>query len=1059
MNLVSFALRRPISVLTMVVAVALVGFLALDRMSRDIFPDLGVPVLYVAQPYGGMDPAQMEGFIVNYYEYHFLYITGIEHVESKSIQGVGLIKLQFHPGTNMAQATAETVAYVDRARAFMPTGTVPPFVMRFDGGSVPVGDLVFSSKTKTVAELQDAALFRVRPLFATLPGVSAPPPFGSSQRTILVRLDPGKLRSYNMSPDEVVRALAAGNTVSPSGNVRIGDLWPTVPVNSVVGDIKGLNNIPIRSQGTQTIFIRDVGSVEDGADIQTGYALVDGRRTVYIPVTKRADASTLAVVQAVKDDLPRFQSVLPDDIEVSYQFDQSPYVTRAIRGLFFEGALGAVLTGLMVLLFLRDWRSTLVVVLNIPLAILASVTALWVSGQTINIMTLGGLALAVGILVDEATVTIENIHTHLADGQSLARAASKATAETTLPRFVAMLCILAVFIPAFFMTGAAHNLFVPLALAVGFSMVASYLLSSTFVPILSVWVLHTVTTHGQPRDTFFDLLRRRYERLAQFVVQRRRIVVFFYLVISGAIILLVGHGLGTEIFPLVDTGQFQLHLRAPTGTRIERTEQIALQTLDAIKREVGPDNLEVSLGYVGTQPPNYPINTIYLWSSGPEEAVLQVQLKRGSGIRIEDLKERLRQKLPQELPGVRFSFEPSDIVSQVMSFGAQTPIEVAVSGTKIADSRRYAEKLRSVLAQVPTLRDLAFEQELDYPTVKVAVDRERAGVLGVTAQDIGKSVVAGTSSSRYTSANYWADPKTGIGYQVQVEIPEQRMDSLDEVANLPIVRRSGGQIDLRNVAGVTDSTALGEYDRYNMQRMLTLSANITGEDLGRAAARVQQAIKDTGKPPDRVNVTVRGQVEPMGEMFGGLRLGLLMAVGVILLLLTANFQSFRLSLAVGLTIPAVIAGVVLMLWLTHTTLNIQSFMGAIMAIGVAVANAILLVTFAERRRVESREPWEAAIEGPRSRLRPILMTSFAILAGMVPMALGLGEGGEQSAPLGRAVIGGLLGATCATLIILPTILATLQSRHAPVSASLDPDDPQSRYFEHLGSVSDRGDGR
>src|SRR6476619_5318731 len=546
MNLVSFALRRPISLLTMVVAVALIGFLALDRLSRDIFPDLGVPTIYVAQPYGGLDPGHMEVFIVNYYEYHFLYITGIEHVESKSIQGVALIKLQFHPGTDMAQALAETVSYVDRARAFMPTGTVPPFVVRFDAGGVPVGDLVFSSKTKTVAELQDAALFKVRPLFATLPGVSAPPPFGSSQRTILVRLDPGKLRSYNMSPNEVVQALGAGNTVSPSGNIRIGDLWPTVPVNSVVGDFKGLNNIPIRSRGTQTIFIRDVGSVDDGADIQTGYALVNGRRTVYIPVTKRADASTLAVVQAVKANLPRFQSILPDDVKVSYQFDQSPYVTRAIQGLFVEGALGAVLTGLMVLLFLRDWRSSLVVVLNIPLAILASVTALWISGQTINIMTLGGLAVAVGILVDEATVTIGNIHTRLADGRSLDRAASEATAETTLPRFVAMLCILAVFIPAFFMTGAAHNLFVPLALAVGFSMVASYLLSSTFVPILSVWMLRMASTHQQPQATFFDLLRARYERFAHPILQRRRLVVFSYLIASGAIIVLVGSSLGTE---------------------------------------------------------------------------------------------------------------------------------------------------------------------------------------------------------------------------------------------------------------------------------------------------------------------------------------------------------------------------------------------------------------------------------------------------------------------------------------------------------------------------------
>src|ERR1700746_213914 len=670
MNLVSFALRRPISLLAMVVSVALVGFLALDRMSRDIFPDLGVPVLYVAQPYGGLDPAQMEGFITNYYEYHFLYITSIEHVESKSIQGVALIKLQFHPGTNMAQATAETVSYVDRARAFMPTGTVPPFVMRFDAGSAPVGDLFFTSKKKTVAELEDAALFKVRPLFATFPGVSAPPPFGSSQRTILVRLDPEKLRSYNMSPDEVVQALAAGNTVSPSGNVRIGDLMPMVPVNSVVVDCKGLSNIPVRSQGTQTIFIRDVGSVEDGADIQTGYALVDGRRTVYIPVTKRADASTLAVVQAVKANLPRFQSVLPDDVEVSYQFDQSPYVTRAIQGLFIEGALGAVLTGLMVLLFLRDWRSSLVVVLNIPLASLASVTALWVSGQTINIMTLGGLALAVGILVDEATVTIENIHTRLADGRSLARAASEATAETTLPRFVAMLCILAVFIPAFFMTGAAHTLFVPLALAVGFSMVGSYLLSSTFVPVLSVWMLRGTGTHEKPQETFFDRLRAAYDRLARAVMLRRRIVVLSYLVISGIIIVLVGSSLGTEIFPIADTGQFQLHLRAPAGTRIERTEQIALRTLDAIKREVGSDNVEISLGFVGTQPPNYPINAIYLWSSGSEEAVMQVQLKPGAGIRIEDLKERLREKIHRALPGVRFSFEPSDIVSRVMRLGA-----------------------------------------------------------------------------------------------------------------------------------------------------------------------------------------------------------------------------------------------------------------------------------------------------------------------------------------------------------------------------------------------------
>jgi multidrug efflux pump subunit AcrB len=1049
MNMVTAALRRPISSVTIILAIAVAGMLAIQRMPRDIFPDLGVPTIYVAQPYGGMDPAQMEGFLVNYYEYHFLYINGIEHVESKSIQGVGLIKLQFHPGTNMAQALAETVGYVARARAFMPEGTVPPFIMRFDAGGVPVGNLVFASKTRSIAELQDAALFRVRPLFATLPGVSAPPPYGSSQRTVVIRIDPDKLRAYDMSPGEVVRALASGNMISPSGNVRIGDVMPMVPVNSVVSDIKELNNIPIRPQGTQTVFLRDIGTVEDGADIQSGYALVDGRRTVYIPVTKRADASTLAVVDLVKQNIPRFQSVLPEDIQVSYQFDQSPYVTRAIDGLTFEGTLGALLTGLIVLLFLSDWRSALVVVLNIPLAILGAALALWITGQTVNIMTLGGLALAVGILVDNTTVTIENIHTHLARGRSLARAAREATIETGVPRFLAMLCILAVFIPTLFMSGAAHNLFVPLSLAVGFAMFASYVLSSTLVPVLAIWTFRVAEHAHKPRRSAFERFREKYEQVVRILVERRRLTILSYLAISGIVLVLIGGAVGTEIFPQIDTGQFQLHLRAQPGTRIERTEEITLQALDLIKREVGPENVEISLGFVGTQPPNYPINAIYLWSSGSEEALLQIQLKQQAKINIDDLKERLRHKLPDELPNVRFSFEPSDIVSRVMSFGSPTPIEVAVSGQNIADVRRYAEKLRDTLGQVPSLRDLAFEQELDYPAIKVTVDRERAGVLGVATNEVANAVVVGTSSSRYTAANYWADPRSGVGYQVQVQIPEQRMNSVEEIKNLPIARRSGGQIPLRNVANVANGSMLGEYDRYNMQRMLTLSANIAGEDLGRAAAQVQKAITAAGQPPERVNVSMRGQVQPMDDMFGALRLGLLMAIIVILVLLTANFESFRLALAVVLTIPAVVAGVSLTLWLTGTTLNLQSFMGAIMAVGIAVANSILLVTFAERIRIDGHESSGAALEGALSRLRPILMTSLAMIAGMIPMAIGLGSGGEQTAPLGRSVIGGLLGATGATLLVLPALFVMLQPSNARKSASLDAEDPHSRYFDAM----------
>src|SRR3954469_23278641 len=504
MNLVTFALRRPVSVLVLILASVLVGVLALRSMPRDVFPDLGVPTLYVAQPYGGMDPAQMEGFLVNYYEYHFPYISGIENAEGKSTQAVALIKFQFHPGTDMSRAMAETVSYVNRARAFMPVGTVSPFIMRFDAGIVPVGTLVFSSDDPKVGlkDLQDAALFKVRPLFATLPGVSAPPPFGGSPRAVVVNADPDRLRAYDMSPDEVVAAITRGNVISPSGNLRIGDRMPMVPVNSIVPDAKSLGDVPIRSDGTRTVYVRDIGTVDDSADIQTGYATVNGRRTVYIPVTKRADASTLAVVNLVKANLPRFQSVLPPGVKVSYEFDQSPYVTRAIRGLSFEGLLGAGLTGLMVLLFLRDWRSALVVVLNIPLAILAAAVALWASGQTVNLMTLGGLALAVGILVDEARVTIENIPARLGRAQPLPVAARDATVETIVPRLLAMLSVLAVFIPTLFMQGAARNLFVPLALAVGFSMVASYLLSSTLVPVLSIWVLrtrHRGSEPGRPR--------------------------------------------------------------------------------------------------------------------------------------------------------------------------------------------------------------------------------------------------------------------------------------------------------------------------------------------------------------------------------------------------------------------------------------------------------------------------------------------------------------------------------------------------------------------------------
>jgi multidrug efflux pump subunit AcrB len=1047
MSLVSAAMRRPITIIVGVLAVGLCAGVALRQMPRDILPTLGIPVIYVAQPFGGMDPAQMEGYLTYYYEYHFLYITGIEHVESKSIQGVALIKLQFHPGTDMAQALAETINYANRARAFMPPGTVPPFVMRFDAGSVPVGNLVFSSESRTVGELQDLALNRVRPLFATLPGVSAPPPFGASQRTIVVRVDPQKLRSYNISIDELVDAVTSANTISPSGNALIGNTLPMVPVNSIVHDIKELEAVPIHPGKFPAVFVRDIGTIEDSTDIPTGFALVNGRRTVYIPVTKRADASTLEVVRLVKENLPTFQKILPDDVKVTYVFDQSPYVIRAINGLMIEGALGALLTGAMVLLFLRDWRSALIVVFNIPLSLLGAIVALWLTGQTVNIMTLGGLALAIGILVDMSTVTIENIHTHVARGQSLERAVADSGREVALPLFISMLCVLAVFVPSFFMTGAARALFVPLSLAVGFSMVASYLLSSSFVPILSSWILsrdHGATT----QKGFFERLREKYSLNVQSVMARRGQLVGLYLAGCVVVIVFLLSAVGREIFPSVDVGQFQLRFHAPTGTRIEETEKFASKIMDMIKSEVGKDNVEISIGFVGVQPPNYPINTIYLWTSGSEEGVLQVQLKRGTRVHVEDLKERLRQKFASDMPDLRISFEPSDIVSRVMSLGALTPIEVAVSGPDINANRDYAEKLRGSLSSVAALRDVQFGQALDYPTVEVTMDRERAGLMGVTTSRVTRAVTAATSSSRYVVPNYWADPTTGIAYQVQVEVPQQQMNSIEEVKNIPVSTTSETTtLPLRNLAQVQNSVAAAEYDRFNMQRMITLTANISGADLGSVAAQITRAIKQAGTAPPKVNSEVRGQIVPLQQMFSGLEAGLLLAVVVIFLLLAANYQSWKLAFVVMSTAPAVIAGVMIALWATRTTLNIQSFMGAIMAIGVAVANAILLVTFAERSRIEGKESDAAAIEGARSRLRPILMTSFAMIAGMIPMALGLGEGGEQTAPLGRAVVGGLAAATIATLFILPSVFAIVQRRTTRKSVSLDPDDPNSSAFE------------
>ncbi|HWB27674.1 MAG TPA: efflux RND transporter permease subunit [Chitinophagaceae bacterium] len=1044
-RLIQFALRKPVSILVLVAAVILFSVLAIRKSSLDIFPAINAPTIYVAQTYGGLSPQQMEGFVTSYYEYHFLYVTGIKAVESKSIQGLSLIKLVFHEGTDMANAMAEVVSYAARARSFMPPGTLPPFIMRYDAGSVPVGQLVFTSETRPLNEIQDLALFKVRPMFAALAGVSAPPPFGGNQRTVLIKADPERLRSYNITADELVTAIAKNNTIIPAGNIRMGDKSFITPSNGVVDNFKELENIAVRTVDHTPVFLRDLATVVNGADVTTGYALINGKRSVYIPVTKRADASTWDVVQAIRKALPDMQAAIPADIKVSYEFDQSGYVINSLRSLLFEGLLGALLTGLMVWLFLRDLRSALIVIINIPLALLMAVICLYLTGQTINIMTLGGLALAVGILVDESTVTIENIHHHLELGKSKARAIWDACREIAVPKLLILLSVLAVFVPALFMSGVPRSMFMPLSMAVGFAIIASFLLSQTLVPVLSnqliKWKCKTNT-----KDALAGI-----KRWLSGAVERSgksgKVWVPVAVILLLAVSWFAYSGAGTEIFPKVDAGQFQLRLRMPPGTRIERTEDATKKTLQLIEQAAGKGNLAITSSFVGLQPPTYAINPIFLYTSGPQEAVIKVNLVKGSGISIESLKETLRSSVPRDIPGALLSFEPADLVDQVMSLGTNNPVEVVIQGKNLPQSRAIADKLKESFKDIPYLRDVQVAQPFDYPTIQINYDRIRAGQMGLTVNQVGRSVVEGTASSRLTEPVYWLDNASGNAYQVQVEYPQFTMNSPDQIEQLPVGNDGRQMVYLRDVADWKKGGSVGEYDRINQQRFITLTANISKQDLGKAIADVNKKIGLLGTLPTGVKVYLRGQSDMLADTTFELSTGLLLAIIMICLMLTGYFQSLKLSLIVLSVIPGVLAGSMLLLWLTGNTVNIQSFMGCIMAVGVAVSNAVLLVYNAELLRSQQPQITNVGAQSAANRFRPIIMTSLAMIAGMIPMSLGLGESGKQTAPLGIAVTGGLLFSTFISLFLLPVLYGLVMKNRKPASASFDPSDDNSLYYD------------
>jgi multidrug efflux pump subunit AcrB len=1066
---VSSALKKPVSVIVLTVGLLLFSILAIMKIPIDIFPKLNSPTIYVIEPYGGMSPQQMEGFFATRLQDQFLYVNGIKNISSKNIQGLTMLKLTFYEDADMAEASAQVALQVNRAMSFFPPGALPPQVVRFDASSLPVGQLVFSSESKSLKDIYDLAATRIRPLFATVPGLSAPPPFGANARTVVLRVDPAKMRSYNITPDEVVEAIAKNNVMAPSGNLRINTTMYVTTLNSLEKNVEDFSKIPVVTNGSNSVTVGDLATVVDGMDITVDYALVNGKRSVYLPIVKTADASTWDVVKQLKAKLPEMQSLLPDDIHISYEFDQSVFVINAVKSLISEGVLGAILTGLMVLLFLRDLRSSLIVIITIPVSIISTVFFLKMAGQTINIMTLSGLALAIGILVDQATVTIENIHQHLEMGKPKRTAIYEACEEISFPLLLILLCILAVFAPSFIMTGVPKAMFLPLSLSIGFAMILSFLLAQTLVPVLSNWMLKEEKFqyhHGQhhahagmalndqeidevnehlkdeitepQKNDFFQRFKLRYFNMINRWMRRAGWTVPAYLVLVLGLAALAYISIGKDLMPHINTGQFQLRLKMPDGTRLEATENSLQKVLGIIDKNAD-GKVAISSAYVGIIPSSYGSSNLYVFNSGTHEAVLQVNLDEDYKVDMDAFKDRLREDILAAIPSARISFEPIDLTEKIMSQGASTPIEVRVAGRDMKDISGYAYRLEAALHKIPYLRDVQIAQPLHYPVINIQLDRFKAAQMGLDVKQIARSITDATSSSRFTEKNLWLDEKAAYTYQVQMQIPEYVMQDRNQLLEIPLVKGQARPV-LADVATLSTDTMPGEYDRVGPRRFVTVGANIRGKDLATATAAVQQAINSLGEPPKGLKAELKGTSSLLVETLDSLQSGLLVAIVVIFLLLAANYQSAKLSLVVLSTVPAVILGSLVALLITGSTLNLQSYMGMIMSTGVSVANAILIVTNAENLRLEYRDARKAAVTSASIRLRPILMTSFAMIAGMIPMASGMGEAGDQTAPLGRAVIGGLICSTLAALLILPQVFAIVQKKTSLEPVSLMPEE-------------------
>jgi CzcA family heavy metal efflux pump len=1045
--IVRVALQRPYTFIVMAVLIMIFGVMAALKTPTDIFPEIKVPVIGVAWDFAGLSPNEMAGRIITPYERTLTTtVNDIDHIESTSVGGKGIVKIFFQPNVDIRTATAQVTSISQTAVRQMPAGTTPPLILNYSAATVPILQLAQSDKTASEQKMFDLSQTLVRPKLISVPGAAIPYPYGGRIRQVQVDLDPQALQAKGLSATDVTNAIAAQNQILPVGSVKIGSYQYNVKLNDAADTIEQLNDLPIKTVGGATIYIRDVAQVRDGAPAQTNVVHVDGSRAVLSTILKNGSTSTLAIVQGIKDRLPPMREVLPPTFKIIPLNDQSLFVKGAISGVVREGVIAAALTSVMILMFLGSWRSTVIIAVSIPLAVLAAIAGLSAIGQTLNIMTLGGLALAVGILVDDATVTIENINWHLDQGKDVRTAILDGAQQIVTPAFVSLLCICIVFVPMFMLRGVAGFLFVPMAEAVVFAMIASFLLSRTLVPTMAMYLLKphsheaaAATVSRNPLARFqqgfergFGRIRSGYRDLLVMAMGARKLFVIGFLAVV-AVSFGLAPFLGSNFFPSVDSGQISMHVRVPVGTRLEDTSIAFGRVEEQIRKVVPADELGSIVDNIGI--PNSSINLVYNNSGviGPQDGDIFISLKEHHKP-TDGYVKRLREVLPTAFPGSTFSFLPADIVSQILNFGAPAPIDLQVSGPNDAANRSYASMLMKRIQAVRGLADVRMQQPLGAPQLRVDVDRSRIAQFGLTERDVTNSVVTSLAGSSQGSPTYWLNPQNGVSYSIVAQTPEYRISTLEGLEGIPItgaIPSAGGAQVLGGLGSITREAAPAVVTHYDIQPVIDVFATTQGRDLGAVSRDIDKIIKDAAKDrPKGVTVTLRGQMVTMNTAFSGLFLGLAAAIVLIYLLIVVNFQSWLDPFVIITALPAALAGIVWMLFATGTTLSVPALTGAIMCMGVATANSILVISFARERLNATGDPVTAAIEAGFTRFRPVIMTALAMIIGMAPMALGLGEGGEQNAPLGRAVIGGLIAATIATLMFVPVVFSLAHGRKA-----------------------------